>query len=57
MRLPTWLREASGRATSDAHGRAYDLTLIEADVLDSLDLPAGRLTPEEARRNVVTHRT
>ena len=39
---------------SNAHGRGYDLTLIEAEVLDSLDLPAGRLTPEEARRNIVT---
>jgi MOSC domain-containing protein YiiM len=39
---------------SDAHGRGYDLTLIEAEALDSLDLPAGRLSPEEARRNIVT---
>jgi MOSC domain-containing protein YiiM len=39
---------------SNAHGRGYDLTLIEAEVLDSLNLPAGRLTPEEARRNIVT---
>ena len=39
---------------SNAHGRGYDLTLIEAEVLDTLELPAGRLTPEEARRNVVT---
>ena len=39
---------------SDPHGRGYDLTLIEAEALDSLDLPAGRLTPEEARRNIVT---
>jgi hypothetical protein len=38
----------------NAHGRGYDLTLIEAEVLDSLDLPAGRLAPAEARRNVVT---
>jgi hypothetical protein len=39
---------------SNAHGCGYDLTLIEAEVLDSLDLPAGRLSPEEARRNIVT---
>jgi len=39
---------------SNAHGRGYDLTLIEAEVLDTLELPAGRLTPEEARRNIVT---
>jgi MOSC domain-containing protein YiiM len=39
---------------SNAHGRGYDLTLIEAEVLHSVDLPAGRLTPEEARRNIVT---
>ena len=30
---------------SNAHGRGYDLTLIEAEVLDSLELPSGRLTP------------
>ena len=39
---------------SNAHGRGHDLTLIEAEVLDALDLPGGRLAPEEARRNVVT---
>lgn len=39
---------------SNAHGRGYDLTLIEAEVLDTLDLPAGHLTPEHARRNIVT---
>lgn len=39
---------------SNAHGRGNDLTLIEAEVLDGLDLPAGRLAPEEARRNIVT---
>jgi hypothetical protein len=39
---------------SDAHGRGYDLTLIQAEVLDSLELPAGRLIAEEARRNIVT---
>src|SRR4051794_2794288 len=39
---------------SNVHGRGYDLTLIEAEVLDTLELPAGRLTAEEARRNIVT---
>lgn len=39
---------------SDAHDRGHDLTLIEAEVLDALRLPEGQLTPEEARRNVVT---
>jgi MOSC domain-containing protein YiiM len=39
---------------SNAHGRGHDLTLIEAEVLDALRLPGGRLPPEEARRNVVT---
>jgi MOSC domain-containing protein YiiM len=35
--------------------RGYDLTLIEAEVLDSLTLPEGtRLSYAEARRNVVT---
>ena len=39
---------------SNAHGRGHDLTLIEAEVLDSVMLPAGRLAPEEARRNLIT---
>jgi len=39
---------------SDAHGRGHDLTLIEAEVLDDVELPGGRVSPEEARRNVVT---
>ena len=39
---------------SNVHGRVYDLTLIEAEALDTLDLPSGRLTPEQARRNIVT---
>ena len=34
---------------SDAHGRGHDLTLIEAEVLEDLDL-----SPEQARRTVVT---
>jgi MOSC domain-containing protein YiiM len=39
---------------SDAHGRGHDLTLIEAEVLGELSFPGGRLSPEEARRNIVT---
>jgi len=39
---------------SNAYGRGHDLTLIEAEVLDGLSLPGGRLSPEEARRNIVT---
>lgn len=34
---------------SNVHGRGYDLTLIEAEVLDTLELPMGQLAPEEAR--------
>jgi MOSC domain-containing protein YiiM len=43
-----------GGTFSNAHGRGHDLTLIEAETLDGLDLPAGRLEPAEARRNLVT---
>jgi len=39
---------------SNVHGRGYDLTLIEAEALDTIDLASGRLTPEQARRNIVT---
>ena len=39
---------------SNAHARGHDLTLIEAEAFESLELPAGRLAPEEARRNLVT---
>jgi hypothetical protein len=39
---------------SNTHARGHDLTLIEAEALDTLELPAGRLAPEEARRNIVT---
>ncbi len=36
--------------------RGYDLTLIEAEVLDGLTLPEGRrIGYAEARRNIVTH--
>ena len=39
---------------SNPHGRGYDLTLIEAEVLNAVDLPGGRLTAADARRNIVT---
>ena len=39
---------------SNAHARGHDLTLIEGEVLDELTLPSGELTPEDARRNIVT---
>ena len=43
-------RYADGRGTfSNPHSQGHDLTLIEAEVVDALGL-----TPEEARRNVVT---
>ena len=42
-------RYASGRGTFSGPGRGYELTLVEADVLDEIDLPWA-----EARRNVVT---
>ena len=38
-----------GRGTLSGPGRGYQLTLVEAEVLDSLDLPW-----EQARRNIVT---
>jgi MOSC domain-containing protein YiiM len=48
-------RYFDGRGTfSNRHAAGVDLTLIEAEALDQLVLPAGRLAPEEARRNVVT---
>jgi hypothetical protein len=44
-------RYSAERGTfSNAHGRGYDLTLIEAEVLDAL----GRFAAEDIRRNVVT---
>ena len=39
---------------SNRHGRGHDLTLIEAEVLDGLHVPAGGVAWEEARRNIVT---
>jgi hypothetical protein len=42
-------RYAAGRGTFSAPGRGYELTLVDADVLDEIELPW-----EEARRNIVT---
>jgi hypothetical protein len=42
-------RYAAGRGTFSAPGRGYELTLVEADVLDEVELPW-----EDARRNIVT---
>jgi hypothetical protein len=37
------------------HGSGYDLTLIEAEVLDELTVTDGhRLESAEARRNIIT---
>jgi MOSC domain-containing protein YiiM len=42
-------RYHEGRGTFSGPGRGYELTLVEAEVLDSIGLPW-----EEARRNLVT---
>jgi hypothetical protein len=42
-------RYFDGRGTFSGPGHGYELTLVEAEVLDSIDLPW-----EQARRNVVT---
>jgi MOSC domain-containing protein len=42
-------RYFNGRGTFSGPGRGYQLTLVEAEVLESLDLPW-----EQARRNIVT---
>jgi hypothetical protein len=42
-------RYYGGRGTFSGPGRGYELTLVEAEVLDELDLPW-----EQARRNIVT---
>jgi MOSC domain-containing protein YiiM len=39
---------------TNSNARGHDLTLIEAEVLEELSIPWGRLSPQEARRNVVT---
>ena len=43
-------RYYDARGTFSGPGHGYQLTLVEAEVLDSLDLPW-----EQARRNIVTH--
>jgi hypothetical protein len=43
-------RYHDGRGTFSGPGRGYQLTLVEAEVLDSIDLPW-----EQGRRNIVTH--
>jgi MOSC domain-containing protein YiiM len=42
-------RYHDGRGTFSGRGRGYQLTLVDAEVLDSLELPW-----EQARRNIVT---
>lgn len=42
-------RYAAGRGTFSGGGRGYELTLVEAEVLEEIDLPW-----EQARRNIVT---
>jgi hypothetical protein len=42
-------RYAAGRGTFSGPGRGYEITLVESEVLDELELPW-----EQARRNVVT---
>ena len=42
-------RYHDGRGTFSGPGRGYQMTLVEAEVLDSIDLPW-----EQARRNIVT---
>jgi MOSC domain len=42
-------RYSEGRGTFSGPGRGYELTLVEAEVLESVDLPW-----EQARRNIVT---
>jgi hypothetical protein len=42
-------RYGAGRGTFSTTGRGYQLTLVEAEVLDDVDLPW-----EQARRNIVT---
>jgi hypothetical protein len=42
-------RYAEGRGTFSGPGRGYELTLVEAEVLDEIQLPW-----EQARRNIVT---
>jgi MOSC domain-containing protein YiiM len=47
-------RYARGAGTfSDARGRGYDLTLVEAEALEDLSAGGVDLAPSEARRNLV----
>jgi MOSC domain-containing protein YiiM len=39
---------------SDEFDRGHDLTLVESEALDELQLPSGPVTPADARRNVIT---
>jgi MOSC domain-containing protein YiiM len=39
---------------SNVHARGHDLTLVAAEMLDAVEVAGGPLTPEDARRNVVT---
>jgi hypothetical protein len=39
---------------SNVHSRGHDLTLVAAEMLDAVEVAGGPLTPEDARRNVVT---
>ena len=47
-------RYADGAGTFSGRGRGYELTLIEAEALDALAAAGIEITPEDARRNVVT---
>jgi MOSC domain-containing protein YiiM len=49
-------RYESGAGTfSNPYGLGHQLTLVEAEEIEALELPSGRrLAPEQARRNIVT---
>jgi MOSC domain-containing protein len=47
-------RYASARGTFSGAGRGYELTLIEAEALESLAAAGTPVTWEDARRNIVT---
>jgi MOSC domain-containing protein YiiM len=54
-RGPEGDRYFDGRGTfSNRYDTGRALSLIEGETLDDLELPSGRLAPEEARRNVIT---
>lgn len=55
LRGDRYAAKAGTFTPANVTARGYDLTLIEAEVLDSLTLPDGsRLGHAEARRNIVT---